>query len=209
MIAKIALGLNVVLAIAVVILFTRTSPAGKMAEPITGEPEQSVFSTNDSVKAPIVAYLNGDSINEKYLFIVEKTKGLEAGLKKANSKVQAEYDKRQKEVAELMQYAQSKQLPADEQEVIQNRLMQLEEEMAQIEDREKGSLLQQESELQKQLQERVNQFLTGYAKRKGIDYVLNYQEGLQLILYGNKVFDVTSEVVNGLNEEYRTEKAAK
>jgi outer membrane protein len=209
MIAKIALGLNIILAIAVVILFTRTSPAEDAVAPDTGEPEQSVFSTSDSVKAPIVAYVNGDSINEKYLFIVEKSKGLEAGLKKANSKVQAEYDKRQKEVAELMQYAQSKQLPVDEQEVIQNRLMQLEEEMAQIEEREKGSLLQQESELQKQLQERVNKFLTSYAKQKGIDYVLNYQEGIQLILYGNKAFDVTSEVVNGLNEEYKTEKAAK
>ncbi|MFN8775563.1 MAG: OmpH family outer membrane protein [Flavobacteriales bacterium] len=206
MIAKISLALNVLLAAAVVYLFTRLPVRTTQTAAESEQAGGSVFQTGDSVHAPIVAFVNGDSINEKYLFIVEKTKGLEAGMRKANSKVQAEYDKRQKEVEELMRYAQSKELPKDEQEIIQGRLMQLEEEMAQIEEREKGSLLKQESELQEELQKRVNSFLVDYTREKGIDYVLNYQEGVQLILYGNHSFDVTGDVLRGLNEAYGKEK---
>jgi outer membrane protein len=208
MIAKLSLAINVLLIVAVIILFSRTSgsqPAGHAATPAT----PSAFSDTSAARAPVVAYINGDSINEKYAFITEKSASLEAGLKKANSKVQAEYGKRQKEAEELMQYAQGKQLPDDEKSVIQQRLMQLEEEMAMIEEREKESLMKQEVQLQKDLQERVNAFLQAYVREKGIDYVLNYQEGVQVILYGNEAYDVTSDVLKGLNDAYREEKSGK
>lgn len=210
--AKINLIWCAALTAAVVILFMR--PAAKTHTPshssdLNEAPIISAFSDTGGTRSPIVAYVNGDSINEHYQFIKEKSAGLEAGLKRANSKVQAEYDKRQKEVGELMQYAQGKQLPDDERRVIQERLMQLEDEMADIEDREKGALMKQEAELQKELHKRVNKFLDTFAREKGIDYVLNYQESIQLILYGSGAYDITREVLRGLNDEYEEEKKKK
>jgi len=211
MIAKISLVLNILLAIAVAILFMRSTGQKSSHSEIPGEliPAGRAFQDTGATRAPIVAFVNGDSINEKYAFIAEKTAGLEAGLKKANTKVEAEYQKRQAEAAELMKYAQGKQLPEDEQRVIQDRLMQLEEEMAVIEEQEKGALLKKEEELQRELQKRVHEYLGSYSKEKGIDYVLNYQEGIQLILFGNQAYDVTSEVLKGLNEDYEVEKQKK
>jgi len=199
-----------VLTVAVGVLFFRkTSSTSSAQSPQETPMVVSAFADTGAARSPIVAFINGDSINESYLYIKEKSAGLEAGFKRANSKVQAEYDKRQKEAGELMQYAQSKQLPDDEMRIIQERLMQLEDEMAGIEEREKGALMKQEQELQRELQKRVSKYLETYAREKGIDYVLNYQEGIQLILFGNAAYDVTDDVLVGLNAQYEEEKKKK
>jgi Skp family chaperone for outer membrane proteins len=62
-----------------------------------------------------------------------------------------------------------------------------------------------EAEL-KELNNKVKKYLDRYAKMKNIDFVLNYQEGIPIVLYGNNAFNVTSEVLKGLNEEYQQEK---
>ena len=81
--------------------------------------------------------------------------------------------------------------------------------MQAIEEREHGTLVQQEEELQKELMKRVNTYVEKFAKENGLDYVVNYQSGFQFILYGNKGYDITSEVVAGLNAEYEVEKGGK
>jgi outer membrane protein len=208
---KISIGFNVVLALAVAYLFI-TLPRRDEKKEFSGADTVKVataFSDTSETRPPVVAYVNGDSINGKYAFIVEKTAALEAGMKTADRKVRGEYEKRQREAEELMQYAQSKELPDDEKMVIQQRMSELEQEMAAIEEQETGALMKKEEELQKELQKRVNAFLTVFSKEKGIDYVINYQEGVQLVLYGNTAYDITGEVIAGLNEEYEKEKTEK
>ena len=105
-----------------------------------------------------------------------------------------------------MQYAQSKQLPDDEAATIESRLQQLQVEMEQIQAKESNAVMEKEAEMQKELQERVQKYLDAYAKQKGIDFVVNYQPNTQFILYGNGAYDVTNDVLKGLNEEYLKEK---
>jgi outer membrane protein len=120
--------------------------------------------------------------------------------------VRKEYQKRQAEVQDLMQYAQSKQLPDDEAATIESRLQQLQVEMEQIQAKESNAVMEKEAEMQKELQGRVQKYLDAYAKQKGIDFVVNYQPTTQFILYGNGAYDVTNDVLKGLNEEYLKEK---
>jgi outer membrane protein len=120
--------------------------------------------------------------------------------------VRKEYQKRQAEVQDLMQYAQSKQLPDDEAATIESRLQQLQVEMEQIQTKESNAVMEKEAEMQKELQGRVQKYLDAYAKQKGIDFVVNYQPTTQFILYGNGAYDVTNDVLKGLNEEYLKEK---
>jgi outer membrane protein len=156
-----------------------------------------------------VAYVNLDSLNAQYLFITEKSAELEKSATVAEAKVKAEAAKRQKEVDELVMYAQKGNLPADEQATVQGRLGQLQNELAQIQQQEEQLLMQNESAMQEDLRKKLEVFTSNYAKANGWDYIFSYQSTAPLILFANPIYDLTSEIVKGLNAEYETEKQGK
>ncbi|MDP4731086.1 MAG: OmpH family outer membrane protein [Flavobacteriales bacterium] len=156
-----------------------------------------------------VAYVNLDSLNSQYAFITDKSAELEKSAAAAEAKVKAEASKRQKEVDELVAYAQRGNLPADEQATVQNRLGQLQNELAQIQQREEEMLMQSEAALQEDLRKKLEVYTANYAKANGWDYIFSYQSTAPLILFANPIYDLTSEIVKGLNAEYETEKQGK
>jgi Skp family chaperone for outer membrane proteins len=97
-------------------------------------------------------------------------------------------------------------MPESEMMALQKSIEQLQREMDAIQEKEVGALQKKEVALQEELLRRVNAYLDKFSKEKGIDFVINKQSEFQMVLYGNPDFDVTSEVIAGLNEEYRIEK---
>ncbi|MDP4630294.1 MAG: OmpH family outer membrane protein [Flavobacteriales bacterium] len=156
-----------------------------------------------------IAYVNLDSLNANYLFITEKSAELEKNATAAEIKVKNEAALRQREVDELIAYAQKGNLPADEQATVQNRLGQLQNELAQIQQREEEMLMQSEAALQEDLRKKLEVYTANYAKANGWDYIFSYQSTAPLILFANPIYDLTSEIVKGLNAEYETEKQGK
>lgn len=156
-----------------------------------------------------IAFVNLDSLNAQYLFITEKSAELEKSATMAEAKVKGEAAKRQKEVDELVMYAQKGNLPADEQATVQNRLSQLQNELAQIQQQEEQLLMQNESAMQEDLRKKLEVFTSNYAKANGWDYIFSYQSAAPLILFANPLYDLTGEIVKGLNAEYETEKQGK
>jgi outer membrane protein len=156
-----------------------------------------------------IAYVNLDSLNAQYLFITEKSAELEKSASAAEAKVKGEAAKRQKEVDDLVLYAQKGNLPADEQATVQNRLGELQNQLAQIQQQEEQLLMQNESAMQEDLRKKLEVFTSNYAKANGWDYIVSYQSTAPLILFANPLYDLTSEIVKGLNAEYETEKQSK
>lgn len=209
MLAKISLGISVVLTALVVYLFATRNNNKLMLD---GQEVQTAPALNaeGGPKAVVVAFINGDSLNEKYQFIVDKEKELNDRIKTADNKVGAEYQKRQQEVDELIGYAQSRpNLPADEKATIEQRLAVLDREIKNIQQREQDQMMKAQDDLQKELKSRVDEVLGAYAKQHGIDYVFNRQEAVPYMLYGNDGYDITNEVIALLNQAYTTEKAGK
>lgn len=207
MLSKISLGISSLLIIAVAFLFFKMS---KMSTVNTAEllPANSAFTSPDGPKGAVLAYVDGDSLNAQYKFIIDKTKALEANYNAAELKVRNEYEKRQKDVQDIMAHAQSNKISDEEAALFEQKLQQLQYEMQQIEQQQSDNVMKKEAELQKELMDRVSKFMEGYAKSKGIDYVVNYQRNTNFILYGNNAYDVTAEVIALLNAEYEKEKAA-
>jgi len=211
MLSKISLSISAILLVAVAYLFFRKPPQTPLIDSATGAEVKvaEAFSGTEGPKPVVLAYVNGDTLNEKYAYIVEKSEQLETKMKAAEAKVQKEYVSRQSELERLMKYAETNpNMSASEQNAIRGDIARMENEMAQIQEREMGALQKKEAELQKDLQKRVSDYLTVYAKQKGIDYVINHQSALQLVLYGSPAYDITSEVLAGLNAEYAKEKEA-
>jgi outer membrane protein len=206
MLAKISLGLSVLLSIAVVyLLLNRNSPATTTPNEVPSI--APALTSEGGPRATVLAYLNGDSLNEKYKFITEKSKILESKYKSADRKVSDEYKKREKDAKDLMDYYQQNPTMSEQEKFnIQQKLAELEGEMQRIQEQATGGLAKDEENLQKELLSRVHKYLETYSKAHGIDYVMNYQGSINLILYGNGAYDITSDVIRGLNEEYDAER---
>ena len=188
--------------VALLVMWSKLNSAMELAE-------QSKVVDTISPGQMKIAYVNLDSLNANYLFITEKSAELEKNATAAETKVKNEAALRQKEVDELVAYAQRGNLPADEQATVQNRLGQLQNELAQIQQREEEMLMQSEAALQEDLRKKLEVYTANYAKANGWDYIFSYQSTAPLILFANPIYDLTSEIVKGLNAEYETEKQGK
>lgn len=211
MLAKISLTISILLSIAVTYLLYKTSGTAHSA--IDHNPEVEVaaaFSGDSAARPTVLAYINGDSLNASYAFIVEKSKDLEQKMAAAELRVRAAFGSRQQKYDQNMRYAQEHpDMPESEAMALQNEIEQLQAEMDGIQEREVGTLKRKETELQVELMNRVNSYLKEFTRARGIDYVINHQSEINLILYGNNAYDITSEVLAGLNAEYAAEKEKK
>jgi outer membrane protein len=70
--------------------------------------------------------------------------------------------------------------------------MMLREQMA-------GQLMDQESQLNKQIYDSIYSFLQKYTQGKNVQYIMGYSPGGS-VLYANDSLDITTQVVNGLND---------
>lgn len=190
----------------IIVLFLKGN-GGSAEEALENVPVASAFVDTANVKSAVVAYVNGDSINAQYRFIKDKEAQLESTLKGADAQFQKEYAKREKEAQELIQYANSKQLPEDEARTVQERLAQLDGEIQELDAKMSNDISVKKEAMMKELNKRVEKYLAKFAKNKNIDFVLNYQEGIPIVLHGNPAFNVTAEVLAGLNAEYAAEKS--
>ena len=84
-----------------------------------------------------------------------------------------------------------------------------EREYAQMQQRYQKRQMDLEQELQKQkvdlmtdLRKKVEDYLKEYNKEKGYAFILSYEPGFMLY-YKDTLYDVTSDVIGGLNEKYK------
>ena len=210
MTSKVSMAWSAALTIIVIVLAIKvfsgtTADATEQALPVP-----AAFAKEGGPDATVVAFVNGDTLNQRYTFIVEKSKDLDAKMASAEERVKREYGPRQAQYEQNMRYAQEHpEMSEAEAIALQQDMERLQIEMDEIQQREVGVLQKKEADLQKELIERVNRYLEKYTRERGIDYVINKQSEFQVLLYGNPDYDITAEVIAGLNAEYEAEKQAK
>ena len=130
-----------------------------------------------------IVYINTDTLMNKYLFAVE-----------LNEKFLKKQEERR---TELNVKAKSLDQEATEfQRKLENNGLQ--EDMI-------AEAAREQSELNKQLFDKLTNFLKVYNQERGFDIVLSTQLGGN-VLFAVEGFDITNDVVKRLNEEYNKEK---
>ena len=66
-------------------------------------------------------------------------------------------------------------------------------------------LMKEQDEFNKDLKNRLDNFLKEYNKNKGYDYILSYSRDMNIILLANDALDITNDVVKGMNDQYTKE----
>jgi outer membrane protein len=207
MLPKISLGISAVLAILVGYLFLQKG--GKTEIAPLNLPVTTNADGQSTIKPVIVAYFNGDSIMAKYVFFQDKKVMLEGNVKTSENQLRQEAANKQKEIEELVNYARSTELTEENKAEVEQRIYELQMEMQQSEDKASNSLLDKQNAANLEMMDRIEAYAKEYAQQNGIDYVLSYQRSAQVIFYSNPAYDITAQLLAGLNARYLEEKNSK
>ena len=207
MLPKISLGISAVLAILVGYLFFQKGGNTEIAPlnlPVTTNADGQ-----STIKPVIVAYFNGDSIMAKYAFFQDKKVMLEGNVKTSENQLRQEAASKQKEIEELVNYARTSELTEENKAEVEQRIYELQMEMQQSEDKASNTLLDKQNAANLEMMDRIEAYAKEYAQQNGIDYVLSYQRSAQVIFYSNPAYDITAQLLAGLNARYLEEKNSK
>jgi outer membrane protein len=153
-----------------------------------------------------LGYVNVDSFNAHYEFV--KTKNAEFQKRQTQMEAELQRSASQFENAyrEFQRKVQSGAFTQTEGETEQRRLGQLQLREQALNDQ----LLKEKENFNNLLQKQLDEFLARYSKENNFDFVLSYSNSLPLILYANKSFDVTQDVIEGMNKQsFPTEDSSK
>jgi len=146
-----------------------------------------------------VAFIYGDTINERYNFLIDAQDELEKEQKIIEERINRKLRKAEKRAMELQQQAATMtQLQVQE---AQLELQNLDIEIQQFQEKLATDFRKREIELQEEYTERVEKILDEYNKEGFYDIILNFQVGGNL-LWIKDTFDITEEVLTKLNQQY-------
>jgi outer membrane protein len=191
---NILLAFNIVLLVLVGVLFFLH---------FSGSPKKTSSEKTTKTDVPSadfkIAYFDMDSIENNY----ELLKDIRNQLKTKEQALTSELGQiKEGYMQEVNKFSQSAQGMSQEQAgAIQQQLMQKQK---RIQDREQAMGLEMQDATFKKMQDvnkRIEEFLKQFNNDKGYSYILAYQPGT--IYYKDARYDVTSEVLQGLNDLYK------
>jgi outer membrane protein len=154
-----------------------------------------------------IAYVDLDSIQEKYEYYRTKMAEFDKKKENADRELNSSFQKIENERVAFVQRG--------------NNITQVEAESFQRDyTRKMQNLENQKRVMESQIQEvgiktmeelrkRINEFLEEYNKTQGYSYIFSYSAGLNVLFYKDPVYNITNEVVSGLNDVYRKSKEKK
>lgn len=209
MMAKISIGLNIILFIAVGYLFSiQGNSDHDMHEGESGLIDSVEVKEPDAALKKL-AFVRGDSIMAKYQYVLDQQDVLIKKAKSSESKLQRQMNKAQEEYTELVNYANSGSATESEMQIAQERIMQLEYELQAMQAEEQNKIAKQEMEFQQDLYNRISEFVSEYAEANDYEMVFNFEPTGQGLLYSSTAHDITTDVLEELNAKYQEEIAAK
>jgi len=204
---------NSILGLAIIILFVLQF-SGDTKSNVTNTIEEDKVETASVVKKHTadsnrvgltIGYVNSDTVTVNYLFSKQLNADLMAKQSSAENKLRKEAEKLQADAQKFQQGAPI--MGREELERTQAELMQRQEELQMM-----------EYELSQKLQDKgykanydyimaTDKYLQKIGKELGYDYIFGYRTG-DLVMYANPDFDITKQVIELLNNEYRADKMA-
>lgn len=190
---NISIALNIVLLVAVVVLYILHFNSKSTNESTASN---SMIST----ESLSIAYVNSDSLLKNYNFFKDLEKKLIGKREKLNIEYQNRAEGLQKEIANFqstagnMTISQAKAVEEDLRKKQQN-LMMYQEQLGQ-------QLRQEEGKMNAELYDKVADYLRVYGMDKNLQLVLTYTKGSG-VLYANDSLDITDNIIVGLNDAYK------
>lgn len=192
---NVSLILNGVLLVAVVVLFILHFSSGK--------PSNSSTTGGSSTPSDLkVAYVNQDTILKYYDFVKVNTDKLDAKAKQLDQALNARQQALQRDVQAYQQGANN--LTRGQAIALEEDLQKKGQNLQMFQEQATQEMMIERDRINTELYTNLTDFLKGYAKEKGLEVVLKYDRGSD-VLYSNEGLDISKDVVKGLNEAWKTQ----
>ena len=153
-----------------------------------------------------IAYVDVDSLMSQYKFAKDYTMILQKKGNNARNTLNQKGQQLQTAAANFQQKLQNNGFTSREQAESQQAAIQRQQQSLQeLQERLAQELDSETAKYNEALRDSLNHFLAEYNKIKKYDIILS--KAGDNILYASKTYDITQEVVNGLNKRYKPAKA--
>lgn len=189
---------TVLLAIAVMALASCNNEASKVEEK----------SANQTAPTELkIAYVEVDSLMTQYTFCKEQSELLEKKSQNIQNTLNQKGQSLQAAAMKFQQDVQNNKYTQQQAEAVQANLQKQQGDLQNLQQR-LGAEFQAETEkFNAALRDSLNHYLAQYNKAKKYTLILTKQG--DNILYADKSYDITNDVIAGLNKAYKPSKAAK
>ena len=195
MMKNLSIILNVILLIAVAVLYIVFFTSEKKVEEKISENSTAVINLNN---LPI-AYVNTDSVIKNYKLSIKLGEELDGKQKKAESSYQTRATGLQREIMDFQNNAGN--MTQNQALAVQEKLQQKQQNLMMYQQTLQQDLMKEEAQMTDNIYTKLTTYLDDYAKKNKLQYVLTYVRGSG-VLFANDSLDITNQVIDGLNVEY-------
>ncbi|MFA4851255.1 MAG: OmpH family outer membrane protein [Bacteroidales bacterium] len=183
--------LNIIALIGVIVLFVLY---------FTGQPGS--YSSDAKKSSMAISFVNSDSIMVNYELVKVMKTDLEEKQKKAEDNFSIQQKSFETQVIEYQKKMQSNSLSIDQAKSTEKLLGQQQQTLLDLKDQLSQTLAEEELKMNIALQDSIMNFLKRYNRKHNYDYILGFSKGSG-ILFANDSLDITKEILEGLNKEYK------
>ena len=206
---------NIVLAVAIVILYILHFTGGHTATPAETKTKDSITALKPivqlpkQIKASKIVYINSDVMNEKYEFVKDLTSDAQKRQGRLEDAYQTKGQKLQEDVADYQQKASQGLLSENQRATVEEGLAKRKEELDQMQ-YDLQALMDELQKKNEEVRKTVIDYVKEYNKTSQYNYVLTYTSGPGgIVLLANDSLDITNEIIDGLNAQYKAKKKKK
>ncbi len=176
-----------------------TACGGKKQKSDTEELKPTVVEAKENTLK--IGYYNVDSLNEQYKLVKDVSAEIETKMKKMSSGFEAEVKSFEKWATDMEKKMKDGLLLSSEEKKFMEQFQKRQMELGEKEQKLSMQIQEMQSDNFIKATNRVNDFVKRYAQENGFDMIFQYQVGGQIV-YINEAFDVTKDIISGLNKEY-------
>ncbi|WP_212006553.1 OmpH family outer membrane protein [Chitinophaga sp. HK235] len=144
-----------------------------------------------------IAYVDLDSLEAHFEYFKEKKSQLEQKQQGMDNQLKAKARALQSEYQDLQRKAST--LTQEQGEAAQRSLMAKQQQLEQEAQNMRAEYAQSETKFNEELQKKLDDFLKSFNADKRFAFIFSYRTGQSNILYVDSAYDVTAEVIKGMN----------
>lgn len=206
--------MNIVLAIAVAVLYyLHFSGNGTAAAGTSGAADSASFAkpvamSPKEIKASKAVYVNLDVLNEKYQYIIDLSASAQSELSTLESRYRSKEQKLQEDYIAFQQKAQQGLLSENQINSEQEGFSKRKDELDQLQ-LQSQNLMDKIQQRNDEANDNLRNYIREYNKNTGYNYVFAFSKSpASQILMVNDSLDITDEILEGLNSQYKAIKEA-
>lgn len=211
---NISIIINVVLFIAVAILYylhfsNSKNKSSSLLDKDSTITKKNIVMSPKEIKAAKIVFVNSDVLNSEYNFVKDLTADAQVKQQRLETAYQSKAQKLQIDYAELQQKASNGLLSENQSIAAQADLKKRKDELDKMEI-QMQTLVEEIQRGNEDVRKTVVDYVKEYNKKSNYNYILTHTNGSGgILLFANDSLDITKEILDGLNAQYKAEKGKK